>query len=445
MKSIATETKVGIFVVLGILVLAFFTIKVGRIEVGREKGYEVYTLLDSASGLAKNSPVQIAGVEVGKVESISLEGSRARVTLQLSTRVRIPEGSKINVKSVGLLGEKYLEIVPPPEGKTTKTGQNSSGQSDQGQNPEGISASASAAGMAYAAGRSKFENEKEQAGYIKPGGYIEQGGPSVDVDRVLTQLSTIGSDIQVVTKSLSGALGGPEGEKAIREIVSGARETVANLQEIAETIERGEGTLGKLVKDEKLYGDVKETMANLKEVTQSIEEGKGTLGKLVKDEALYAETKATMVEAREMMGNLKKVSDQIEKGEGTLGKLVKDDALYVQTKETMEEAKQALASISKVSQQIESGEGTLGKLVKDDTLYVKATETMDAARETMANLNKVSGQLEKGEGTLGKLVNDDSLYEDTRRAIKSVQKAADGVSEVTPVTVLGVILGNVIR
>lgn len=398
MKSmIATETKVGIFVVLGILVLTYFTVKVGKISV-REEGYQVFTYVDSAAGLDKNSPVRIAGVEVGKVESIGLEGSKAKVTMRLPFKVQIPEGSRLYVKSSGLLGEKYIEIVP-------------------GQGPQ----------------------------YIKANGKIEEGGPSVDVDRVLTQLSSIGGDIQSVTRSLSHVLGGPEGEENIREMVAGAKETMVNLQNITQAIDNGEGTLGKLVKDEKLYLEVKETMTNLQQVTQSIEEGKGTLGKLVKDDALYADTRATMAEAKETLANLKKVSEQIENGEGTLGKLVKDDALYVQTKETMEEAKMALANINKVSQQIESGEGTLGKLVKDDTLYVKTTETMDEAKQTLGSLSKVSKQIENGEGTLGKLLTDESLYDDTKRAIKSVQKAAEGVNEVTPVTVLGVLLGAVIK
>ena len=404
MKSIGTETKVGVFVVLGILVLTYFTVRVGKISI-REEGYQVHTFVDSAAGLDKNSPVRIAGVEVGRVESIGLEGVKAKVIMRLPFKVRIPDGSKVYVKSSGLLGEKYIEVVPGP-----------------GPN------------------------------FIKAEGLVEEGGPSVDVDRVLTQLSSIGSDIQAITKSLSHVLGGPEGEESIRGLVGGAKETMVNLQNITHTIDRGEGTLGKLVKDDKLYDEVKGTMTNLKQVTQAIEEGKGTLGKLVKDESLYAETqatmveaKATMVEAREALVNLKKVSEQIEKGEGTLGKLVKDEALYDETKATMVEARQALANLNKVSQQIESGEGTLGKLVKDETLYVKTAETMEEAKATLANLNKVSKQIESGDGTLGKLVKDEALYDDTRRAVKAVQKAADGISEVTPVTVLGVLLGTVIR
>jgi phospholipid/cholesterol/gamma-HCH transport system substrate-binding protein len=70
---------------------------------------------------------------------------------------------------------------------------------------------------------------------------------------------------------------------------------------------------------------------------------------------------------------------------------------------------------------------------------------MEEAKQTLANLNKVSQQIEKGEGTIGKLVKDETLYDDTKKAIKSVQKAADGIGEATPVTVLGIILGTVIK
>jgi phospholipid/cholesterol/gamma-HCH transport system substrate-binding protein len=356
MKNLATETKVGIFVILGIAILTFFTLKVGRIAV-REAGYRVYTHVESAAGLDKNSPVRIAGVEVGKVESIVLDGTKAKVTLRLPLNVKIPAGSKLFVKSAGLLGEKYIEIAPGPG-----------------------------------------------PGVVQADAQVEEGGPSVDVDRVLTQLSTIGEDIKSVTHSLSQSLGGKEGEKSLQEIVAGARDTVSNLEDITQSINRGQGTIGKLVKDEALYRQTQETVANLSQVAKSI-----------------------------------------ERGEGTLGKLVKDEALYNQTKKMMEEAQNTFANLNQVAQKVEGGEGTLGKLVKDDALYLETKATMVEARETLGNLNKVAKQIEEGKGTLGKLATDEALYDDTRRAIKAVNKAADGISEVTPVTVLGVILGTVIK
>jgi phospholipid/cholesterol/gamma-HCH transport system substrate-binding protein len=390
LKTIGTETKVGIFVVLGILVLTYFTVRVGHINV-REEGYRVYAYVENASGLDKNSVARIAGVDVGRVEGITLDGVKAKVTLLIPVKVQIPLDSKIYVKSVGLLGEKYVEIVP-----------------------------GSGAQM------------------VKANGTIAEGGPSVDIDRVLSQLSSIGGDVKSVTESLSHALGGEKGERDLKEIVTGARETMTNLQNITQTIQKGEGTIGKLVKDDRLYLEVKNTVSSLNQVAETIGKGEGTLGKLVKDDALY-------VEAKETIASLNKLAQSIEKGEGTLGKLAKDEALYEKTKEAMEEAKNTFANLNKVAASIEKGEGTLGKLVKDDTLYVQAKETMVEAKETMANLNKVSKQIENGEGTLGKLVKDEALYDDTKKAMKSVQKAADGITEVTPVTVLGILLGTVIR
>ncbi|MBI4496261.1 MAG: MCE family protein [Deltaproteobacteria bacterium] len=390
MKSMSTEMKVGIFVILGILALTFFTVRVGRIAI-REKGYQVVAFLESAAGLDKNSPVRIAGVEVGKVDNIALEGNRARVTIHLPSHIQLPLDSKVYVKSAGLLGEKYLEIVP------------------------GASAQA-----------------------VPAQGKLAEGGPSVDVDRVLSQLSAVGEDIKSVTESLNHVLGGKEGEENLRGLVIGAKDTAANLQVITKSLERGEGTMGKLLKDDRLYVEARDAVSSLNQVARSLEKGEGTMGKLLKDDRLY-------VEARDAVSSLNQVARSIEKGEGTLGRLAKDEALYIETREMMKEAKAAFATLNETAQKIEGGEGTLGKLVKDDTLYVKARETMEEARETMVNLKKVSAQLESGQGTLGKLAKDDTLYEETKRAVRSVNKAAEGIQEVTPVTVLGTILGTVLR
>jgi phospholipid/cholesterol/gamma-HCH transport system substrate-binding protein len=448
MKSIGTETKVGIFVLLGIIALAFLTIRVGRISV-REQGYKVYTHLDSAAGLDKNSLVRIAGVEVGRVTEITLEEGKAKVAIFIPKNVHIPVGSKIYVKSSGLLGEKYIEIIPPRSPAPEIVPGGAVPQGPQSGRPDRVAAQLSSLGdIRYVAGYFAYAREtapekapakpQPRQQYVQPGQEIPEGGPAVDVDRVLGQLSSIGNDIKAVTQSLSNAMGGPEGEKQIKEIIARANTTAANLQDITARIDRGEGTLGKLVRDEKLYKEVKDTVANLQDITRGIDRGEGTLGKLAKDDTLYKEMKDTMA-------NLSLVSRQIESGEGTLGKLVKDDSLYVETRATMVEAKETLANLGKVSKQIESGEGTLGKLMKDDSLYVETQATMTQAKETLANLNKVSKQIESGEGTIGKLVKDETLYDDARRAVKSVQRAADGIAEVTPVTVLGLILSNVIR
>jgi phospholipid/cholesterol/gamma-HCH transport system substrate-binding protein len=86
-------------------------------------------------------------------------------------------------------------------------------------------------------------------------------------------------------------------KSAIREVKDGAGNMSAGfkeIKEVAEKINRGEGTLGKLVKEDVIYTDIKETSKNLNEITRKINSGEGTLGKLINEDKLYRDTTATM-------------------------------------------------------------------------------------------------------------------------------------------------------
>ncbi len=126
--------------------------------------------------------------------------------------------------------------------------------------------------------------------------------------------------------------------------------------------------------------------------------------------------------------NMEAISNDIEKGKGTFGKLVKDEALY-------SDASDAVAALKSISNEIEEGRGTLGKLVRDETLY---NDVKDAA----GNIKELTEDVKKGEGTLGKLAKDDSLYNETEKTMKKLQKGAEGLQEMTPITILGTIFGT---
>ncbi len=128
MRKFDLEMSVGLFVIAGIICLAYLSIKLGEMEILGNKGYEVYALFSNSGGLKTGSPVMIAGVEVGKVKSITLEDYQARVALNLSQNVKIQEDAIASIKTKGLIGEKYIEITPggsekviPPEGRIRDT------------------------------------------------------------------------------------------------------------------------------------------------------------------------------------------------------------------------------------------------------------------------------------------------------------------------------------
>jgi len=115
MKRATTETIVGIFVLIGILCLAYLSIKLGKMELFGNNFYQVYADFDSASGLKAGASVEIAGVEVGRVDRIVLDpksGNRARVYLRIRDGVKVDEDVIASVRTRGIIGDKFILLKP---------------------------------------------------------------------------------------------------------------------------------------------------------------------------------------------------------------------------------------------------------------------------------------------------------------------------------------------
>ena len=116
---------VGVFVVLGILALGYLSIKLGRVSFFGSSGYFVTADFTSTGGLKAGAAVEIAGVEVGRVESIQLGPEyQARVVLRVRRDVKLQDDSIASIKTKGLIGEKFVRISPggsdkliPPNGR----------------------------------------------------------------------------------------------------------------------------------------------------------------------------------------------------------------------------------------------------------------------------------------------------------------------------------------
>ncbi|HMK66609.1 MAG TPA: MlaD family protein [Thermodesulfobacteriota bacterium] len=343
-KGLGIEVKVGIFVFIGLVVLGYMTFRINKYKFKTAGGYEVTALFDSVSGLVKDSPVQIAGVEVGRIERIGLKDGQAEVTMNIRKDVPIYADAKAVIKSQGVLGDKFIEIMP---GK---------------------------------------EKDKRMAS----GGMIQKSRSTIELDDILAQAEPAIQNIRSVTKSLDEVLGSEEGKANLKETFFNIRKTTEDIRSIALGLSHGEGTMGKLIRDDALYKDMRATVSGLKETVIQVQEGKGSVGKFVKDDQFYESTK------------------------------------------------QAVDSLQRVAQKIDSGEGTLGKLVNDDSLYKEA-------KATMANLNQATEKLNNGQGSLGKLMSDDSLYKEAKYTLRSVTRATEGLQEQVPVSILSTIIGTIIK
>jgi phospholipid/cholesterol/gamma-HCH transport system substrate-binding protein len=124
MERTRINVAVGVFVLLGLLALGYLSVKLGNVSFLGGGGYLVVAEFPSVGGLKPGSSVEIAGVEIGRVESIGLKDYQALVTLRIESGVTLQEDSIASIKTKGLIGEKYLRISPggsekiiPPGGR----------------------------------------------------------------------------------------------------------------------------------------------------------------------------------------------------------------------------------------------------------------------------------------------------------------------------------------
>ncbi|MFO0753345.1 MAG: outer membrane lipid asymmetry maintenance protein MlaD [Thermodesulfovibrionales bacterium] len=122
MRKFDTELAAGFFLLLGIISLAFLSVKLGRLEALGAGGYTLYADFDKAGGIRKGSVVEIAGVEIGKVKDIRLKDYQAHIELLINADVAIQEDAIASVKTKGLIGEKYIQITPGGSDRILKSG-----------------------------------------------------------------------------------------------------------------------------------------------------------------------------------------------------------------------------------------------------------------------------------------------------------------------------------
>jgi len=124
MKKAVIEMWVGVFVLIGIICLGYLTIKLGKMELLGDKYYALYARFQSVSGLTPGANVEIAGVKIGQVNSISLDQERqvALVELKIRNDIILSDDVIASVKTAGLIGDKYINILPGGSDTLLKSG-----------------------------------------------------------------------------------------------------------------------------------------------------------------------------------------------------------------------------------------------------------------------------------------------------------------------------------
>jgi len=297
------ETRLGLFVSLIVIAAILIINTLGGVEKFK-KGVRVHALFKSAQELKVGNSVKMAGVEIGRVEQISLTEDKVKVTIKLRADAPVKSDSIASIRFAGLMGQNFVNVeFGSPTGVLLTDNQT----------------------IATA----------EQA----------------DLNVIMAKLDNVATGVENLTKSFSGDtidnLFGPF-TAFLKQNQEPLTASIANLRSVSDQIASGQGSIGKLIHDESLYNTALSTVSNLnftaaeikvtigeaRKVIDEVNAGKGTIGRLVKDEKLYADTAASMT-------NLKEILQKMNQGQGTMGKLINDQEFYKNAKLTLQKVDKA--------------------------------------------------------------------------------------------------------
>jgi phospholipid/cholesterol/gamma-HCH transport system substrate-binding protein len=332
-----SELRVGLFVLVGLLILAVGIFYVTGAGFFGPK-YRIKTYLPEVSGLSTGAPVRLDGVDVGTVDQIRLVPREPGKTpdrmhnIEVVMRVDrnykkdILTDSTASLVTEGLLGNRYVTITRGYTGVPLEEGQ---------------------------------------------------------------------------------AVPGTE-EKAIKEVVERSADVLLNLKALSDDVEdlingvqRGKGTLGKLLTDDQVYNHLNSVLAKTDQITTNLQAGQGTIGKLLM-------TDDTSVKADKALDQINTILADLRAQKGTMGKLLYDPTLY-------DQAKEALANGNAVLGDVRAGKGSLGKLTTDETLYNKL-------RDASSNVSEATSKLNQNTNTAGKLFSDPQLYDNLTGVTADMRK-----------------------
>jgi len=293
--------KVGIFAFIALVLLGWFILRIEDIRLFEPPGERLAADFDSVAGLDDKAAVRVAGVRVGRVDGISLADRKARVGLLLDRDLGLTEGTLARLATSGLLGERYVELVPGPAG----------------------------------------------AAPLPPGAVVP-GETPVTVDQAIAQLSEVGQSIQRLTGSMEGSLAGGNLDRLIDNLAATAEEirklVETNRHEVTATVHNFSLASGTLAEElPKLSQQMQGLMAQISEI---LAENRGQVqGSLANVQDLTERMKTSV-------DNFNDISGKIARGEGTLGKLVSSEEAHDQLVSTLDSIEQGVEGLSETLGQV---------------------------------------------------------------------------------------------
>jgi phospholipid/cholesterol/gamma-HCH transport system substrate-binding protein len=261
------ELKVGLLVTTALGALAFLSVKSGSFGMGESTGAvrEISSMFTDVNGITAGSKVKMAGVDIGEVQAVQLQPNGTAV-LKFTVRrnVALPADVTAQITTNGLIGDRFVSLVPGPAGA----------QGQGGALPEGVK--------------------------------MIQSSGIADTQAMGANFAKVADDLSAMTTTLRQVLGTPENAEKMQQIIDGFASLSGNLN--------GNGNLMK---------DLERTAANFAKISEDIAQGKGSLGQMISGNG-GGGAMGSLADLGAAAKEIKEVMAKINNGNGTLGKLVND-------------------------------------------------------------------------------------------------------------------------
>ncbi len=328
-RSLAwSELRIGVVVILAIIIGAALIFSLTGSKGFSWQRYTLKTRFANVAGLAKGSPVRVAGVEVGQVTGIDFAEEQVDVTFEVkdTVRERITDNSIASLGSVSLLGESAVDITP-------------------------------AAGTP-----------------IPDYGYVKAGRAKGSIADVSEQATGAVEELNGLVKDIRAGKGTVGKLMTDEQLYTELRAFTASANGVTDAIRQGHGTLGRLVNDPATVNALNASLKNLETLTGRINAGEGSIGKLLNDDAFAQSLNGATT-------NLRTLTDRLNRGEGTAGKLMTDATLFNRLNDLTNR-------LNDLTTRLNAGEGTAGLLLKDKQLYENMNGAVNDFRALLQQVTK---------------------------------------------------------
>ncbi len=306
-----SKLKVGMVISISIVLLLFGVFFAGGIESLLEPKVEINAYIKDVMGLRKGSPVWISGIEIGLVKSINLHseyGTVVAMAIKKDALRYIKKDSKASIQTMGLLGDKYVEITPgSPDAEVISQGDVISG-TDQVSIRDVINAGTNT--------------------LLKISEFME---------RLDSLINSLQRGIHVITNSRF--LTDPD-------LYNNVEDATASLSSVLKELKESNGTLKMLINDPSLYDKITSTVSSLDEFSKKINTD-GTLKRLAEDPSLYENL-------NKASSQISGIFEKIESSNGVAKSLIQDQELASELKEGVRELKNLSRELGELTRDIKS-------------------------------------------------------------------------------------------